>query len=787
MNPHQQQQHDTQLARAGFPPHGGPDALWAPTAARRAPLGGGGDDAGQQQPLQKMHRLLRGRYWLAITLSAVCAITLAVAGYLLPKPQYRSDGLIEIKPNIPKLDDTTIVMPLYTQYVESQVSRIMTERVITSAMESEEWRQYSHGLSPAAMKEFVEAMNVEYVRGTFVIRVSFTDRDPSRAQAAVKSLIRAYLVTAGDADTKDLNQRLQYLQAQRDQLARDRRNKQEALLAAAKQYGTQDLGELHDARVKQMIDLETKLAETQTALDNAEAALAANGNANPATQPSGAETEMSYGQIAKVDMRMQSYLMQRDQKIQEADAAARRYGPNHPLVQDSRQQLEDLEARIEAYAQEVRQENTALQVAPDGKTNTAVTPQIVAQLKQQVARLTEHKNTSAELAFAIGNRRVEIQQLQGEIKDIEQKLDDANRLFEQLNVQLAMSGRIDPLSMGDRPHSPAVDNRRKLAALGFLGGSSLPFVVLMLVGLADKRYRYSDETNTDLSGVPLLGILPNLPDLLTDPQQAAVAAHCVHQIRTLLQVGVRTQDRHVYAVTSAAPGDGKTSLTLALGLSFAASGSRTLLIDCDLVGGSLTRRLGVNTPEGMLEAMASRSPLDFVRDTDVADLSILPVGSATMLHAGSFSPAGLRRLIGEARKAFDIVLIDTGPILGSIEAPPVAATADAVILCVSRGQQRPAVERSMHHLLAIGAKLAGLVFNRAEARDFERSVSRFSQRSIRSGDYARGGNGSRRLPGAKAGQDGKGGDAATATAATMDPVTRAVASDFKGEHGNDPR
>src|SRR5204863_9112175 len=128
-------------------------------------------------------------------------------------------------------------------------------------------------------------------------------------------------------------------------------------------------------------------------------------------------------------------------------------------------------------------------------------------------------------------------------------------------------------------------------------------------------------------GLTLLGILPNLPDRLTDPAQAATAAHCVHQIRTMLQIN-SSEDRKVYAVTSASPGDGKTSLTLALGLSFAASGSRTLLIDCDLVGAGLTSRLNVNAAEGVLEAIANRNMLAYVRQTDIADVALLPVGSA---------------------------------------------------------------------------------------------------------------------------------------------------------------
>ena len=186
-------------------------------------------------------------------------------------------------------------------------------------------------------------------------------------------------------------------------------------------------------------------------------------------------------------------------------------------------------------------------------------------------------------------------------------------------------------------------------------------LVVLLLSLLDGRFRYSDEANSDMTGIPLLGILPNLPDLLTDPAQAATAAHCVHQIRTILQITGHSTERRVFAITSASPGDGKTSLTLALGLSFAASGSRTLLIDGDLIGGGLTARLNVNAEHGILEAMASRDIAPFIRTTDVADLSFLPVGRAMGGYTGTVSPAAVRRLVDEARKQFDVVLIDTGP------------------------------------------------------------------------------------------------------------------------------
>lgn len=784
MNPQQQPHPDTQLTRPGFPHpaggafDGGAWALSAPSVRRNG-------EADDPQPLHKIHRLLRGRYGLVVSLSLILAFALAAAGYLIPKPQYRSDGLIEIKPNIPKLDDTTIVMPLYTQYVESQVNMVLNQRVIASAMESDEWKTYGKGISPEAMKEFVEKLEVEYVRGTFLIRVSFTDPDPARAQAAVGAVVRSYLQYYGDEDAKDLRPRMNIVNDMITNITRDKNALRERLLEASRAYGTESLGELHAERIKEMLSLEHQLTQAKFQLISAQAALGqepARGAA-AATQPA-AEAELTLAQLSKYDPRLNDYVIQQQQAADERDRLRARLGPNHPMVAEAEKRELAVRNRRDELAAEIRAQNTNLQVGADGRASAAVTPKMVEQLKQNVDFLTNQAAAAASEVTRIGNVNMTIQTLQKQIKDLDEKLADANRTRDQLNVAQAMSGRIQIQSYGDKPVIPAIDRRRQAAILGFLGGGSVPFVLFMLVGLADKRYRYSDETKSETGNVPLLGILPNLPDLLTDPQQAAIAAHCVHQIRTLLQVGVRTHDRHVYAITSAAPGDGKTSLTLALGLSFAASGSRTLLIDCDLVGGSLTRRLGVHAADGMLEAMASRSPMDFVHETDVNDLSILPVGSATMLSAGSFSPAGLRRLIAEARKNFDIVLIDTGPILGSIEAPPVAATADATILCVSRGQQRPAVDRSMHHLLAIGAKMAGIVFNRAEARDFEKSVSRFSQRSIRSSDYRYANGNGLRLPGGngKTDPDGK-----AAAAAGVDPVTRAVASDFKGENSNDPR
>src|SRR5690606_36365955 len=129
---------------------------------------------------------------------------------------------------------------------------------------------------------------------------------------------------------------------------------------------------------------------------------------------------------------------------------------------------------------------------------------------------------------------------------------------------------------------------KQFAVMGGLAGSGLGVGLVLLLGLLNPRIRFIADAENQYPR--LLGALPNLPEKLSDPVEAMVAAQCVHQIRMMLQPRARLERARTLTVTSAAAGTGKTSLTLALALSFAAAGARTLVIDGDIVGMGLTRR-----------------------------------------------------------------------------------------------------------------------------------------------------------------------------------------------------
>jgi Mrp family chromosome partitioning ATPase len=183
-------------------------------------------------------------------------------------------------------------------------------------------------------------------------------------------------------------------------------------------------------------------------------------------------------------------------------------------------------------------------------------------------------------------------------------------------------------------------------------------------------------------------------------------------------------------MTSAEAGEGKTSLTLALGLSYARSGARTLLIDADMIGRGLTSDLGVRVNHGLADALRAGRLNGTVRDTQFDRISVLPVGADDESSIPEFTAFAARRLLDDARAEYDVILVDTGPIMGSLEAACVSANADGVVVVIGRGQHRGRLERALERLRSCQARVVGLVFNRAAATDFRQSGSTTSKRSV---------------------------------------------------------
>ncbi len=702
-------------------------ALARPMQQQNATLGGAADLPAGNPPgmMKKVHTALRGRYWIAIVLGVVCGIVGGYFGFKSQQPIYRGEGLIQIAFSTPAImtpSDRSGPMINFEEYLQSQSMLLSSRAIVNQAMKLQEWKQSGLGDDPAVHNVVAANLMVEHPTRTEFIRVYYTDKNPDVALRVVQSVVKAYSEYSQTKSTGEDAKRMNILDNRKALLRGQVERLDAQIMDAANVYGTPNLDQLVEGKLMEESKIESRMHEAELALEAAK-------RKKDVKQ---AVIDLTESQIAMIDQVMRGMMVERESILNEiARLEAAGIGRENVKMKQAVTLREAQQRKMEKYAAEWRDLQMRLSDDPSLAAGgigriLPLSEKVIAgevdSLKRKFEQLRQERTE-------IGRNLLKIQDLQRQREDLTKEKNDVQRRMDQLAIESNLAGRVTIVQDGFVPIAPFKDRRKMMGAAGAAGGFGIPMAFFILMGLLDRRYRYSDDANTGANNVPLLGILPRLPDQISDPEQAAVAAHCIHQIRIMLQVGSNPENRRVFMVTSASTGDGKTSLTMALGLSFAASGSKTLVVDCDMVGQGLTHRLKAHNVPGLIETLNLGTLRGHVRKTATKGLYVLPIGNADAVHAGVLSPQSIKRLLVACREHFDVIVIDTGPILGSLEASVVSTEADGVIMAVARGQQQPLVDKAVKHLRAIGANLLGIVFNRAEQRDFQRSVPSASIRS----------------------------------------------------------
>lgn len=727
-------------------------------------------------PLLVVWAALKGRLRYAIPLGIVLGSVGAFVAFKLAKPQYESTGLVRIKPYVEGIVDSDKVMPMFDAFIESQALLMHNRRTTMLALSMSDWRSLNLPQDPDAFEKII---TVTRPKGSEVIVVTADHAEPDVAVAAVNALIAAYKQIYDENNTAST--RLTALEQYRTKLTNDLNTILASIDSEARAAeGNKRPDQKFDWQNSEIEKLESerrqvKLQIVVAAVGRGQSPATANG---PTSRPVDL-SKLSDEVIARIDPQASKYAQQRTMLEGQVRDLQSRLGPNHSKVKEAENLLatatQALAGAIADYRQAIKE--GVAQAAVHSAVPTGNPDQLsLEQLQAKEKALDEMIAGLQNEAKVWGTRGLRMDQLRADADKIRAQIDDTKAKIDRFNVESSITGRLQVISPGSRPTAPMKDKRIPFAAAGGVGGLAAGLGIFVLLGLLDRSFRSANDASGRLGhSMEMLGMLPYVPEDLADPEQAAVASHCVHHIRTLLQLRYANQGPCVLAITSPAAGDGKTSLTLALGLSFVAAGSKTLLVDCDIIGSGLTiksntivrRKIGqvllqdgLLTPEQLEEALevASRSgrrlgevivhlgylsqqvvevalgkqndslmgltdvlagePLaNCIREAGVGGLWVLPIGSATARDATRISPMSLARVVEAARKEFDVILIDTGPILGSLEAAIAARAADQVILTVSRGEPRSLAEKAIAYLHSIGAPFTGMVFNRAHQSD----------------------------------------------------------------------
>lgn len=190
-------------------------------------------------------------------------------------------------------------------------------------------------------------------------------------------------------------------------------------------------------------------------------------------------------------------------------------------------------------------------------------------------------------------------------------------------------------------------------------------------------------------------------------------------LRTNLGFSAIDKELKTIMVTSAQPGEGKSTTSVNLAVVYAQADKKVLIIDADLRKPKLHQMFVKTNRIGLSHLLSGQSILlQAVMETHIPNLSVITSGPIPPNPSEILSSNRMTRLLEELRGAFDIIILDTPPVLAVSDAQIVAAKCDGVLLVVHAGKtKRDAVMKAKASLDHVKANLLGTVLNQKSRRD----------------------------------------------------------------------
>ncbi len=380
-----------------------------------------------------------------------------------------------------------------------------------------------------------------------------------------------------------------------------------------------------------------------------------------------------------------------------------KYGPRHPDVISIVGEEKDLRAQIDA---EVRR--------------------IVSSLESEVSisrrRLDSLRESSNSLKSELSqNNRATIR-----LRELERNADASRTLYEDFLSQFKETNQQESiqdadsrvLAYADVPLSPALPRKAVNLALGLFLGIAVAGAIVLIMEVLDNRVSSGEEIE-ERNGVPFLGNVPLLPSgigtkvqpgkyLIEHPMSAF--AESMRNLRASVKFANIDNPAKLVTVTSSFPAEGKTSLSLSLARMSAMTGSRTLVIDGDFRRHQLTETSGLKPEVGLVEYLLGEIELqDAIHRDAETELDILPLTSTRKTSRDVFGSKTFDAMIERLKVDYDLIIVDTAPILLMAETRVIAAKSDQVLVAARwRRTSRAALTQTLGVLREFNANVAGV-------------------------------------------------------------------------------
>ncbi|TWU47517.1 Tyrosine-protein kinase YwqD [Rubripirellula tenax] len=329
------------------------------------------------------------------------------------------------------------------------------------------------------------------------------------------------------------------------------------------------------------------------------------------------------------------------------------------------------------------------------------------------------------------------------VREIERQQQLYDRIVARLDEVNLMSGgdglKVFPLNTAKLGYQVAPSLAKSLILGGFLG-SMLAFGLAVLRELSDRSY-HSARDIAEHTRLPIIGHVPVLKPhkfekgepgenldsrLVTFFNGKGQKAEAFRAIRTAIYFSNQSGNNQVLQMTSSTPSDGKSTIAANVAVAIAQSGRKVLLLDGDLRRPRVGKLLGIESEIGTAWAIEQCGPgstdsnvaIDAaIHPSLVANLSVMTAGERPDNPSELLSSPNFDRLLSVLRTKFDMIIVDTPPLLAVSDPANLASRVDGVLLVVRlRKNIKPAVAQASRMLETLEANVLGIIVNGVGSR-----------------------------------------------------------------------
>lgn len=281
------------------------------------------------------------------------------------------------------------------------------------------------------------------------------------------------------------------------------------------------------------------------------------------------------------------------------------------------------------------------------------------------------------------------------------------------------SVRLESVMPATTPRAPVAPRRSADLAVGLAGGAAVGVLLALLRAAADTRVRSADDLDGD---VPVVGDIAfdadaTLRPLIVHEDSSSPRAEAFRSLRTNIQF-LHTQGSPSIAITSARPAEGKTTTLTNLGLALVSGGLRTVLVDADLRRPNVASVMGLEGAAGLTDVLVARAELDDVLQEWGSDgLAVLPAGTVPPNPSELIGSAAMEMVLADLGRRFDVVLVDTPPVLAVTDAALISTRVSTTLLVAAADQTRLSdVRQAVEALARVGERPDGIVLTKSRHR-----------------------------------------------------------------------